>query len=267
MSYFDLTKQLEEGYISPRLQEFSAYYGNRLSYEEAEKLVERVSSKQMLSDQKIGQIVSAKALVFSGGIQKSVAATLGQTNSRVVKVNPKVDIYNPEEKEILLFDDGIQVKGQTASRQPKTKEGLGNKSQDTLKSKTPAVTTDIVLLQKATGGFEYIASPINGAGEDELRLTTVVRAKVIQKYGSETDPLNLVAITDGARAIRNRLLTIFRGAVIVILDWYHLCKKLSMIAVSKAKKAIQLKFLLPQLWQGKTVNALEYLKNQVIARN
>jgi len=64
------------------------------------------------------------------------------------------------------------------SRQPKTKEGLGNKSQDTLKSKTPATHS---CCKKATGGFEYIASPINGAGEDELQLNTAgARFKIWQ---------------------------------------------------------------------------------------
>ena len=46
VSYFELTQQLAEGYISPRLQEFSTYYSNRLSYEEVEKLVERVSKAE-----------------------------------------------------------------------------------------------------------------------------------------------------------------------------------------------------------------------------
>jgi len=34
----------------------------------------------------------------------------------------------------------------------------------------------------------------------------VVRAKVLQVYRKETNPLNLVAITDGTRTIFNRLL-------------------------------------------------------------
>lgn len=56
-----------------------------------------------------------------------------------------------------------------------------------------------------------------------VHLASVVKARVIQEYGSKTLPLNLVAITDGARAIRHRLLTIFGIAVTMILDWYHLC--------------------------------------------
>jgi len=57
----------------------------------------------------------------------------------------------------------------------------------------------------------------------------------------------------------------------MILDWYHLCKKLremmSMIAANKLEKIKHLKFLLSQLWQGNTTIALEYLKHQVQTRN
>jgi len=35
--------------------------------------------------------------------------------------------------------------------------------------------------------------------------SSVVKAKVIQEYGSETEALNIVAITDGARVIRRLL--------------------------------------------------------------
>lgn len=132
----------------------------------------------------------------------------------------------------MLFDDGIQVKGQKAQRQLKTKPVKEKEGQGVPKKpKTPAVTTDIVLLEKATREFEYIAAPMNGAGEDLLSLASVVQAKVIQEYGRETHPLNIVAITDGARAIRNRLLAIFGSGVIVILDWYHLCKKLRQLRI------------------------------------
>ena len=109
-------------------------------------------------------------------------------------------------------------KGQKAQRQALGKD-WGDKRQGTVKTKTPAVATDIVLLQKATVGFEYIAALINQVGSDLLSLSDVVRAKIIQEYGQETNPLNLVAITDGARAIRHRLLVIFGIGATVILDW------------------------------------------------
>ncbi len=140
--------------MSPRLQELCGYYSNRMSYEEVALLVEQISGERLLSDQKIGQIVSAKALKLSQDIYKSMTATLAENNQNVLTVNPKVDIYNPKEKELLLFDDGIQVKGQKAERQREPKQE--NKSQKLLEKKAPAITTDIVILQKATTGFEYI---------------------------------------------------------------------------------------------------------------
>lgn len=271
LSYLELTNQLAAGYISPRLQEFSAYYSNRLSYEEVEKLVERVTGKHLLSDQKIWQIVSDKALMVSQDLQRDVMDTLAQTTSEVIRVNSKVDIYNSQSEETLLFDDGIQVKSQKAERQPKAKLVEVKKDQSSLKAKTPVVMTDVVMLQKSTGAFEYITAPTNAEGKDLLSLATVVQAKVIQEYGHETRPLNLVAITDGARVIRNRLLAIFGVATTVILDWYHLCKKLrqlmSMIAINKSEKTVHLKFLIPQLWLGLVDNALEYLRTQVTVRN
>ena len=255
--------------MSPRLQELCGYYSNRMSYEEVALLVERISGERLLSDQKIGQIVSAKALKLSQDIYKSMTATLAENDQNALTVNAKVDIYNPEEKEILLFDDGIQVKGQKAERQKEPKQE--NKSQKLLEKKAPAITTDIVILQKANAGFEYIAAPINPKGENFLSLASVVKAKVIQEYTSQTSPLNLVAITDGAKTIRHRLLTIFGVAVTIILDWYHLCKKLremmSMIAINKLEKTKHLKFLFSQLWQGKTTTVLEYLKYQVASKN
>lgn len=268
-NYFELTHQLQQGYISLRLQELCGYYSNRLSYEQVALLVERVSGERLLSDQKIGQIVSAKALEISQEIYKSSRAALAENNDDALQVNPIVDIYNPEEKEILLFDDGIQVKGQKAERQQEPKQE--NKSQKPLSEKTSAITTDIVILQKATTGFEYVAAPINALGEDLLSLASIVKAKVVQEYGSQNSSLNLVAITDGARSIRHRLVTIFGVAVTRILDWYHLCKKLrelmSMIAANKLEKTQHLKFLFSQLWQGETAAALEYLKYHVAPRN
>lgn len=158
---------------------------------------------------------------------------------------------------------------QKAERHPKSRQD--KKSQKLLEAKTPAIITDIVILQKAPAEFKYVAAPINADGEDLLSLTSVVKAKVIQEYGSQVSALNLVAITDGARAIRHRLLTIFGVGVIVILDWYHLGKKLrelmSMIALNKSEKTKHLKFLFSQLWQRKTTTALEYLKFQVVPKN
>jgi hypothetical protein len=64
--------------------------------------------------------------------------------------------------------------------------------------------------------------------------------------------LNIVAITDGAKVIRHRLLAIFGVLPVVILDWYHLCKKvrnlMSMIAFNKEEKSNQVFTLTTMAW-------------------
>jgi hypothetical protein len=43
----------------------------------------------------------------------------------------------------------------------------------------------------------------------------------MQEYGESQVALPMVAMTDGAKAIRARLLAIFGVAITLILDWYH----------------------------------------------
>lgn len=132
------------------------------------KLIERVSGSRLLSDQKISQIVSDKALQLSQEMQEDATRILNETDIDLIKVNPKVDVYNAESSEILLFDDGIQVKGQKSQREPKAKpeEKFGSKSAN--KSQIQRVVTDIAMLQKTNQKFEYITAPIAQQGQDML---------------------------------------------------------------------------------------------------
>ena len=64
-TYFELTDQCREGHFSSGLQELNIYYTNRMSYEEVEKLVERMTGKRSLSDQWIWHGVIAKSVEVS----------------------------------------------------------------------------------------------------------------------------------------------------------------------------------------------------------
>ena len=64
-TYLELTEQLCEGAMSARLAEFSAYYSNRMSYDEVAGLLERVTGQPVLSDQTIQHLVVAKAVEVS----------------------------------------------------------------------------------------------------------------------------------------------------------------------------------------------------------
>jgi hypothetical protein len=271
VTYFQLSNQLQERYVSPRLEELCGYYANRLSYENLEDLIERMTGERLLSDQTIWAIIQAKAQTYSQQIRQQAKTTLETTNSSKIEVNPTVKIYSVEEPEILLFDDGIQVKGQKTERVGLVESTTNNQSPELGDNKTPVVLTDVAMLQTPKGEFEYLVAPLDIDGEESLNLATVIRARIIDLYGKAAQPLNIVAITDGAKTIRLRLSTLFGDAFVLILDWYHLCKKvrnlMSMIAINKEQKSIHVRFLLSQLWFGQTDIALNYLKHKVIAKN
>jgi hypothetical protein len=96
-----------------------------------------------------------------------------------------------------------------------------------------------------------------------------VRQAVWREYG--TQPLPIVAISDGAGVIRRSLQAIFGALPTVILDGYHLGKKLrelmSMIACNKADKERHLSATLGALWRGEVEWVRDYLRTEVKVRN
>lgn len=261
-SDFGLTDQFQQGYVSQRLQEFSTYYSTRMSYEEVEELIERMTGQKLLSDQKLWQMVVEKAVDVRERLQEEVTAVL-QTQS-MPTVGGQVDLYDPDQPEGLLLDDAIQVKEQKPARDP------GATSAGACRSSV-RVSTDLIMLEKADGGFHYLTAGINEQGQEIVPLEDAVRAKIIQEYGAAQDPLPLVAITDGAQAIRARLVAIFGRLIPLILDWYHLTKKvselMSMIARNKHEREHHLEFLFRHLWRGRVPEVLQYLRTEVRAKN
>ncbi len=255
--------------MSNRLQELSAYYSNRLSYEEVENLVERVCGERLLSDQTINQVVIDKAQQVSQALLGQVLPILRCRPWRTIKTPPQVDLYDAQAGEILLLDDGIQVKAQKSQRQSQAKAVDSKRAPCSATSAPSAIQTDVVLLQTAPRQFEYITAPVDANGERLLPLESVVQAKLLQVYGYR-QTLPVVVISDGAKAIRQRLSHIFAPEPAVILDWYHLCKKvgewISMIAHNKVEKSTHLKQVLAYLWHGQTSAAITYLNTQVHAR-
>jgi hypothetical protein len=267
VTYFDLTNQFQEDYVSDNLRELSGYYSNRLSYKEVEKLIEKVTGTSQLSDMKIQQIVVGKAIEMSKSKEEEVEKPTGTQGLKLPEVQEEVKIYDEDEKEILIFDDGIQVKQQKDIREKK-QERMLNDGEDKKRNK---VSTDVVLLEKKEGGFKYIIGGIDEEGNDGEPFEEIVKNEIIKEYGEEKEPLKIVAITDGAKDIRKRLLSIFGVVVTIILDWYHLCKKvrelMSMIAVNKQEKINHVRELFYYLWRGMADEAIEYLKKKVTAKN
>ncbi len=126
----------------------------------------------------------------------------------------------------------------------------------------------MVLLQTPLGSFEYLISPIDNQGQSLISLEEIIKCKLKYYYSDYNFPLPIVAITDGASSIRKRLHSLNPRGITLILDWYHLCKKLreflSMITRNSAEKTEHSKFLFCHLWRGNTRDVLTYLKTQTL---
>jgi hypothetical protein len=230
-SYFDLTDQFREGYLSSRLKEFVIYYAGRISYEEVEHLLVRSTGGKLLSDQKIQQLVVEKAAAVSRMRQAKIAHLLEAREMPAVRRT--VNLYSAEAREVVLMEDGIQVKQQKARRERRRGAAAAAGQQRRLSEEAPPpmpppskqkrnkrVTTDVAMLEKRDGSYEYLCGGIDDEGEALYDVVEAVRAAVVEHYGSNAAAaLAVVAITDGAQNIRTHLEQVFGSPVPVILDW------------------------------------------------
>ena len=140
-----------------------------------------------------------------------------------------------------------------------------------MERETKRVHTEVWLVEQPTGGFTYLTAGIDATGQEVVSGTARVRGQFQQDYAGKSEPLPVVAITDGARTIRRQLAELFDQPVPVILDWYPLDKKggelISMAARTKQEKADHVAHLLDHLWHGRTDAALLYLRRDVQAKN
>ena len=192
-TYLEVTEQLCEGSMSARLAEFSAYYSNRMSYDEVAGLLERVTGQPVLSDQTIQHLVVAKAVEVSRQWQNECQADTAAPP--LPAVMSQVDWYDPQSKEVLLLTEAIQVKQQKAHR------GQGA-DKPTVERETKRVHTDVWLVEQPTGGFISLTAGVDATGQEVVSGVARVRWQFQHDYAGRSEPLPVVAITDGARTIR-----------------------------------------------------------------
>src|SRR3989442_1266468 len=186
--------------MSARLAEFSAYYSNRMSYDEVAGLLERVTGARVLSDQTIQHLVVTKATQVSAQWQAEVQADPdAPTLSEVV---PQVDWYDAHSEEVLVLTDAIQVKQQKARR---GKEADSPEEEQACKR----VSTDVWLVEKATGGFAYVTAGIAAPGEDGVSATARVQWQLQQNHCGQDGPIPVVVITVSAKTISYHLEVLF----------------------------------------------------------
>lgn len=206
--------------------------------------------------------ISGNKLYSSSHLPKKVVLESASISSYLLS-NPsqlcihfidKVAIYEPASPEVLYFDDAVGVKRQNEIRRVPWAEG--SKSSAT-------VQTDVIVIGNEQSGFHYLSSA--EAENRGLSLEDLVRVRLSEYYGGFSLPI--VAITDGARTIRLRLWSLFGLGVMIILDWYHLQKKvwqyLSRLGLDKESKGIHGNALCSLLWKGDVLDGLTYLEKRI----
>ena len=277
LSWFEYTEQFRESYESDRLRSRCCYYANRMSYDGVATFLKDETGVALITGQRIHDLVEEEARRLSVSHASQATAVLA-TGTALPPINQDVAIYDAHSEEVLLFDDGIQVKKQKAYREkpsaPLSPSPATVQEQPRGRQASPErVNTDVLMLQRAQGGFIYMMEGLDGtAGEgDHVGVEALVKSAVIREYGERTAALNLVAITDGARNIRLLFERVFGLAIVLILDWYHLEKKvwelMSMVAWNTLEKENHCRALLAWLWQGNIAEALNYLDTSVSPRH
>ena len=259
-TFFDFSDEFQnQSYISKGLKEYACWLSLDFSYEKTEILLDRQIHSAILSSQKIRDLVVEKAIQISNNQAQQVKEHLNKSMPRIAS---KVNIYQKKNAELLIFEDGILVKGQKYYRDSSNRAAPSDKG----KGKRPS--TDIAILPTAQGLPTYL---IGGIGEHAVPLDKVMQAHVKQHFSDAEKPLRLVCITDGASQIHTRYKKAFGQPPIRILDWYHLKKKVNelcmMICFGKEKKKQAVKDILKLLWKGDKQNALSYLETKVAVRN
>lgn len=231
----------------------------------------RVTGDRQVSDHKIWQIVHGKMVEISQAWQIEVEQTLGNQGLSFPKIQDNIDLYDGKCREVIVLEDAIQVREQKENRVKKQNVNQDKLTPTTEREPAPRVLTHVVMLQKHNQEFEYMAAPIDEKGQETVSLAEVLKSRVIQEYGAELTPLPVVAITDGAQAIRRDLHLVFGLMLVIILDWYHLGKKvrelMSMIARNKDEKNLHLKFIYSNLWRGEVDAVIDYLETTVQPKN
>ena len=234
-------------------QALSRWLVNRLSFDDCTHLRRQFQGEQATSADALWRFVKQQALTEDQNIASQIAASKDLAFPTCEAV---ADVYAREGKEFVVFTDGIGVKAQKPTRQ---KVG-----QARIEKKEKRHETDVVQLPRPDSSYEWLCEGVSG----HWSLVEAARAFLCRTWSGAC--LSVVAITDGARCIREDLHALFGEGVCILLDWYHLSKRvyqnLSMAAPSKSERKRWEQTLLAHLWRGRVAEALAFLAS-VTPRN
>ena len=229
-------------------------WSDDLSYEKVSRLLTQVTGNEVLSSSGIQSYLECKAAHISKN-------WLSQRNTIVkeIEVLPDILIYEAEEPEVILMMDDVGVKAQ------KPHKKIAREAQDAKR-----LDTTVILVQDTDKTYHHATKGIDKTGKTIYSVEQAIIDKVSQLHDL-SNPIPIVAITDGARSIRLVLQAIFGLNLCIILDWYHLQLKvknlMSMIAYNKVDKILYINDLKELLWFGNAAEAIIYLDNMDKIKN
>ena len=152
------------GPISQRSGEFSASYANRVSSEEVEGRIERLTGERLLSDQPMWSQVVERAASISQPWAEETA-----TLDPIEPASP-VDGYDGRAPEVFGLSDGIQVNQQKPRR-----DRSGQLPAEQPQRERVRVNTDVWMVERAGGGFRSLTAGVNRAGEERVSVEARVQ--------------------------------------------------------------------------------------------
>ena len=220
-----------------------------------EQLLDRQTHDHVISSSQIRGLAVEKA----EGISRAQALSVQQAEEMPMPlIAASIDLYDPQSAELVVFEDGILVKGQKMRRKSKNRAAPNTEGQGKRPGTDMATMPDGVHL-------------IGGIGTTAVALWQVMRAHVKRHFAKADGPLLLVAISDGAKNIRDHFLLAFQVNLVWILDWFHLKKKVNglciLICHSKDDRQNCVKTILRHCWVGEVDEALKFLQTEVKVRN
>jgi hypothetical protein len=252
--YLRLCNEYNFHHYSQGLSDLIEEWSDDLSYEKVSRLLSQVTGNEVLSSSGVQSYLECKAESISKD-------WVSQSNTTIkeIEVLSDISIYEANEREVILMMDDVGVKAQ------KPHKKVAKQAQDAKR-----LDTTVILVQDIDKIYHYATQGIDKTGKTIYSVEQAVIDKVSQLHDL-SEPIPIVAITDGARSIRLVLQMIFGLNLCIILDWYHLQLKLknlmSMIAYNKVDKELYINDLKELLWFGNATEAIIYLDNMDKIKN
>lgn len=225
----------------------------RLSFDDCASLCRRLQGQAAKSADALWRFVQDQAVSEDHQIASQIQRVQDQP---LPGCHPVADVYAQDGAEFTVFTDAIGVKAQKPTRQK-----VGQVRQPKTVKRHD---TDVLQMLRPDGAYAWRCEGVSG----EWTLVEAARA-FLSEVWSGAD-LSVIAITDGARSIREDLQALFGSGVRIVLDWYHLGKRvhedLSMAAPGKQVRQAWEQAVLAHRWRGRVEEARSFLQ-EVTPRN